>query len=145
MKRILSILLVLTYFVMIEGSYLQFKLSQLILQKQIKEELRIGANNKDLFLVIIPLHNDHNIHWVETNEEFTYKGELYDVVKIKIINNNKYIYCLNDRKEEQLIDHYYKSNTSKKSSEKKIIRNFNNKYFPEQSITFNNFSKPHVI
>ena len=41
--------------------------------------------------------------WEEKEQEFWYNNKLYDVVRIKIINNQKHYYCLADDDETELV------------------------------------------
>lgn len=78
-----------------------------IRQHEIKEE------NKQRFLAGLPLHAldvveadryQADIEWEEEGREFYLHGQLYDVAYTKTIDGKKYIYCLNDAREEKLLD-----------------------------------------
>lgn len=78
-----------------------------IRQHEIKEE------NKQRFLAGLPLHAldvveadryQADIEWEEEGREFYLHGQLYDVAYTKMIDGKKYIYCLNDAREEKLLD-----------------------------------------
>ena len=43
-----------------------------------------------------------NMNWIKQKKEFRINGEMYDVLKTKIINNKVLIYCYADKKEQQL-------------------------------------------
>lgn len=45
---------------------------------------------------------DPSFEWEETNKEFRYLGEMYDVVAIHYEKNTATIYCINDHKEKAL-------------------------------------------
>jgi hypothetical protein len=60
-----------------------------------------------------------------------YKGEMYDVVKIKNKGHKNYYYCICDIKEKQLIAHYQKTQ-KKNNTEEKIKRVKNVKLFFQQ-------------
>ena len=47
--------------------------------------------------------NKNNIEWEEEGKEFYLHGEMYDVARVKKINGKTLIYCLNDKKEEQVL------------------------------------------
>ena len=47
--------------------------------------------------------NKNNIEWEEEGKEFYLHGEMYDVARVKKINCKTLIYCLNDKKEEQVL------------------------------------------
>ena len=43
------------------------------------------------------------IQWEEEGKEFYLHGELFDVAKIKKVAGKTFIYCINDKKEEKLL------------------------------------------
>ena len=49
------------------------------------------------------------IVWEEENKEFSIEGALYDVARIKKIDGKTFLYCINDKKEEQLLDNLIKA------------------------------------
>ncbi len=44
------------------------------------------------------------IVWEEENKEFSIDGVLYDVARIKKTDGKTFLYCINDKKEKQLLD-----------------------------------------
>ena len=44
------------------------------------------------------------IVWEDDNKEFSIDGVLYDVARIKKIGEKTFLYCINDKKEKQLLD-----------------------------------------
>ena len=105
------------------------------IKRDIKQEISAGTNKDDLTLFILPENNNHTFKWIENGKEFRYQGDMFDVVKIRIKDHKKYIYCLNDIKEKQLITKYLKTQKSKKKSEKIHRRNdLITKYVPSSVI-----------
>jgi hypothetical protein len=79
----------------------------LIQQHMIKEEMeqKVLASTPESALEIIDAtYHQKDINWEEEDEEFSMNGQMYDVAKVKIVNGKKLLYCLNDKREEQLID-----------------------------------------
>ena len=67
---------------------------------------RILRNIPDSFLEAVPLTgNENNIDWEDEGREFSFKGEMYDVVRTKTINGQIIFYCSNDKKEDMLLEH----------------------------------------
>lgn len=64
-----------------------------------------NQNDDELTLIKIPIKNQKSLDFkfIENNE-FVYKGEYYDVVKKKEVNDSVYYYCFNDSKETSLWD-----------------------------------------
>ncbi len=48
------------------------------------------------------------IEWEENGKEFSLDGKMYDVVKMMVQSGRTYYYCINDEKEEQLLNTYSK-------------------------------------
>jgi hypothetical protein len=58
-------------------------------------------------LEIIDVNTHKNdIEWEEEGKEFYLHGQMYDVAYIKIINGKTLIYCLNDKKEDDLLKRF---------------------------------------
>ena len=85
------------------GYYIGGKAIQLLLKEQARE--RVLMNAPDSSLLAIELEgNDNYIVWEEQDREFTYKGHLYDVVRIKKINNRAVYFCIDDSHEDALVN-----------------------------------------
>lgn len=63
---------------------------------------RKHVGDEDLLTLVFPLENgklvDGSIH-LSTGNEFKYKGTMYDIVSKKIIGNQLFVQCVNDRNE----------------------------------------------
>jgi hypothetical protein len=129
MKKLISIGIVFIFLYNIGGYYLWFSILQNNIQNKIDEEIESGCKSEDLTLIIIPDEKDQGICWIKPNKEFRYKGEMYDVVKIKNLPGKKYYYCLNDRREKQLIAGFNKTHNTKKESEKRLKQNFSFSFY----------------
>ena len=56
------------------------------------------------------------IIWEEENKEFSIEGVLYDVARIKKTEGKTFLYCINDKKEKQLLDGLAKAVNANNSS-----------------------------
>jgi hypothetical protein len=54
--------------------------------------------------VFIDPSSDKNVVWEEDDEEFYYKGSLYDVVKKEAKDGKNFYYCYNDKNEALVFD-----------------------------------------
>ncbi len=103
MKKVLSYILLFVFIFIINGYSVWLK----HLQHQIKHEAELkikkGIKEKDIDVLTFSLSEYYNIKWTKKYKEFTLNGKMYDVVKIKTKGSKKYIYCINDIKEKQLI------------------------------------------
>ncbi len=140
MKRFISVILLFVFLYNISGYYIWFKLEQF----NIKSEIRSGSEVKKMTLFTVPLNFKSGIVWIEDNKEFIYHGEMFDVVKMKINNNVKYYYCINDKKEKQLIVDFIKKDKSQKKSENILQKVINNKY-QIQPFTLIVYNHPTII
>ena len=82
--------------------------------------------------------NRQAIYWEEEGEEFFFNGEIYDLVKTKNVAGKLYLYCINDEKENELIDQYNGSVKNNSSTEKNIKSTFDNSFPPYLIISFAN-------
>lgn len=73
------------------------------LQEAMKHEL-LSKIPLEKLAVIDAGKNAAEIVWEEKDREFYLDGLLYDVVAIKKVDGRTLIYCLNDTKEEQLLE-----------------------------------------
>lgn len=124
MQKFTSALLLSLMLLSTGGYYLVFRLCQLHIQEENEERILQTTDLGKLTLFITPGETDHEICWTRHNKEFSYRGEMYDVVKIRFQGQKKYYYCLNDSKEKQLIDNYNRAHKTQKEPEKKLKQNF---------------------
>lgn len=59
--------------------------------------------------------------WEEANEEFTYRGELYDIITLQYSTDSVQIWALKDIRENKLIDRYVEINKSKHNKSSTIL------------------------
>ena len=59
--------------------------------------------------IIIAEDYGSQIEWEKRNKEFSLKGVMYDVARIKKSEGKTYLYCINDKKEKQLLDDLVKA------------------------------------
>lgn len=104
----------------IGGYYMWFGVMQYRIRKEIKQEIRKGLNDNDLILFEISDNSKTDLNWIEAGKEFSFNAEMYDVVKEKKLKNKTLYYCINDRKEEQLIANYKETHNTKKETDKKL-------------------------
>ena len=84
----------------------------MVQQQVIKEEMEahlLATISENELQVIDADLNKNDIKWEEEGKEFSLNGQLYDVAKIVAKDGKNLIYCLNDIKEEQLLEKYSKN------------------------------------
>jgi hypothetical protein len=135
MKNCISIILALMLLINIEGNYLSYCILRFKIQNETWNKISKGINEKDLCVVIVPDNDKSGIIWLEKDKEFLYNWEMYDVVKLKTDKHHKIYYCINDRKEKQLINDYQKNHNSQKDSGK-LLKNITHfEFVPQQAFS----------
>jgi hypothetical protein len=103
MKKSLSILVLGIFLFNTMGYYFVFKVNQSIIQAEIRGMIRSGVHHTSYTLVKVD-HPEANPKFkMLDHNEFTYCGQLYDIVCQTVKGNTTWFYCLNDRQEEKLI------------------------------------------
>lgn len=69
---------------------------------QVKEQILIGVPQQ----VCTVIENTGRIRWEEEGEEFSLNGDMYDVVATKTTGGKTWLYCLNDRNENELLRNF---------------------------------------
>lgn len=108
MKKVIPILL--TFLILLNSiGYILIYLDRLASNKlEIRTILKSDRYSSHLLkLKFTRLEYYRNLNWKEENE-FEYKGEMYDVARIDINGNSVFIYCIRDEMEEQLIANFEK-------------------------------------
>ena len=100
-----------------------YYLHALAMREEAKTEFKekMKASLMDTALDIFECNVIKNkVSWEDEGKEFWLNGQLYDVVMQKIINGKKLIYCLQDKKEEQVIEQQLKLTNNANSSGKNL-------------------------
>lgn len=87
-------------------------------KREMKQQLRRRLSETDLELISY-LEHEKEIEWEEEGKEFRLNGEMYDVVRTGTVNGKPVYYCINDKKENELIQKYLNLFKQKNSSNKK--------------------------
>jgi len=108
LKRAIAIFLLSIFIFSLEGSYIILKIQQYQIKKEIIHQIKQGVSENDLTSIIITPETEPQLNWKD-NEEFSYKGTMYDIVHVEILDNNTKIYhCISDTQETKLIALYNK-------------------------------------
>jgi len=112
------------------GYLIVFKSFQYGIKKEIKTRIKNKLDDKDLVLIKCPSHPDKEqrklFHWNEENE-FSYQGNMYDVVRQYSIHDTIYYYCIIDTKEKDLfgnLDVQVDQNMASNSMANNLVRLF---------------------
>jgi hypothetical protein len=115
---------------------------QYCLKESAKVFIHKNVNKKEL-IAISYSQNKKEILW-EDDAEFTLRENLYDVVYREKINGDVFLYCLDDKKETQLVSNYLKTTKENSTDKKNNKNNFQQTIYFCETITENNFVKAFV-
>ena len=102
-KKALAAILLTIIFISQVGYYFIYTIHQHIVKEEMEKELLAHIPDSSLELIIAEDFGD-KIKWEEKNKEFFLNEELYDVARIEIKDGKTHLYCINDKKEKQLLD-----------------------------------------
>jgi hypothetical protein len=119
MKPLIVILLLFVFAYLQMGFYLHTLKLRAEARSEFKEKIKTSLISPDVDVFEWNAIK-HNIRWEEEGEEFWLKGQLYDVLTQKTIDGKKYLYCLNDAKEEQVVEQQLKVISNSNSSDKNL-------------------------
>lgn len=74
-----------------------------------KTFLQKQPQHKDVVQLFLSKEESKQLYWEDENE-FRYKGEMYDVIEKKTEGNKVLIRCVSDKKETTLLNEYQKNN-----------------------------------
>lgn len=122
------------------GQLVQFKVRQYHVKQGIKQRIKEGLPEEELDLVKIPLEWEKSwskdFKWIE-GHEFRYKGEMYDVVRQEVHNNETWYYCIKDEKENELfaeLEDLLEREMADEESDKSTTSSFNLVFLPPKKI-----------
>jgi hypothetical protein len=123
LKKLLAASFLTLLFTSQLGYYFIYSFQQHLIKERMEKELLSRIPESSLELIIAENYGN-KIVWEEKNKEFSIDGVLYDVAKIKKTGGKTYLYCINDKKEKELLDNLVKavrsssenSNSNKHSS-----------------------------
>jgi len=102
-KKILAVAFLSILFTSQVGYYFIYAIHQHIIKEQIERQLLATIPESSLEIINAEQFAD-KIEWEEKGKEFSLDGILYDVVRIKKTDGKTLLYCINDKKEKQLLN-----------------------------------------
>lgn len=97
------IILIAVFAFNLAGYRIVLNIHQKQVRKEIKQRIREGISEDDLVSITVTPQNRDQLQW-KKKDEFYYKGELYDIVRVEIIDESTVVYhSLADSREHQLI------------------------------------------
>jgi hypothetical protein len=116
-KKAFAAILLFILFMSQVGYYFVYTIHQHILKEDIEKELLSHLPDSSLELIIAEDVSD-KLEWQERGKEFSLNGEMYDVARMEQKDGKNHLYCINDKKEKQLLDNLVKAVTKDHDSKK---------------------------
>ena len=84
----------------IAGFYPVYVILQLQARQEIKMRIKQGVPESEIHKIVFAVNE--KINWVRKGKEFSFKNQLYDVVRKEYLKDHVIYYCINDKQEEKL-------------------------------------------
>ena len=108
MKNTIVFFLLFVFTFNLGGSFVILKIQQHHIRREIVHQIKQGISEKELIHITVSSENENQLIWKD-KEEFSYKGTMYDIVHVEILNENTKVYhCISDSQETNLIAKYNK-------------------------------------
>ncbi|HPR58206.1 MAG TPA: hypothetical protein PK915_07530 [Bacteroidales bacterium] len=149
MKKLISIFFFLALIIPFAGTYTWFQLKKQLLKKEVKRKIIAGIEKEDLVLLKFTLDESNTILSWKHPGEFSYKGEMYDIVEKVTVHDSIFYYCWSDHEETMLNKklNALLAGASEKKQEhnKKFLRIYHfllTLYIPESSVDTDEYLTP---
>ena len=108
MKKLSAISILVAILFSQFGLFIYYTIDLQQIRNESQKELIAGL--PDRYFVTLNLEENQSlINWENEGVEFSLNGEMYDVAKIKNENGKTILYCMPDKKEEQLLNDFSKT------------------------------------
>jgi hypothetical protein len=147
MRTFIAAFLFIVFLFNVAGYFFAFKVVRNQVRKEVKREIEKGVPEQFLTRIVISKQDEELLSWHRVDHEFSYKNQLYDIVRMEKADDTTIYYCLRDSQEEALfadLEHHIDRHLSDKppannSSGKKIADNVIKLYYFEEN-SFPDFS-----
>jgi hypothetical protein len=113
------------------GFGLAVKIRQLMIQREMKAQFRKDVDESQLFAISLNDALAAGVHWKEKGREFEMNGRMFDVIRTKTSGHCLMLFCINDKKEQQLLAHFFSKQMQQKNQRKFGKINFQ-KFGPQE-------------
>jgi hypothetical protein len=103
------------------GFYVFFNQAQNMIRREIRGRIRDGLNESDLVNLEINDENRQEFHWIKPGKEFSFHGNLFDVVKTEKVDGKSILCCINDIKEKKLISDFARTHEASHKAIKFLV------------------------
>ena len=102
MKFIVSITLLSIFLLKIGGYYTYLNFERQEIREEMEQKMLNTIPKSSLTCIVANPENLTKIEWERADKEFSFEGNLYDIVSIEVVSGVTHYYCLNDQAETQL-------------------------------------------
>jgi len=156
MKKILSILFLVVFVYNLAGFFIVFKFEQYAVKSDIKSLLRKNIPDSKFEMIRISnaeiISGTSDFRYLDDNNEFFYKGRLYDIARSSNDGTTTVFYCINDKNEEQLftqLEEHIQRNSDQnipgKSQTANLLKGMIKDYILHKSAVLFSFTNSDVI
>ena len=105
MKTVIATLLLFFAITSQMGTFAVYLFQQQLIKEDMAKQIASHLPKNEL----IKIQDSKNLNWEEEGKEFYVGNQFYDIVKIEKINGVVWYYCINDKMQTNLYNHYAKS------------------------------------
>ncbi|MBM2840732.1 MAG: hypothetical protein HW412_1260 [Bacteroidetes bacterium] len=104
-KKGIALLFLTLYVYNLAGYYAVFKALQYQVRVEVKTRIKESVPQGKLFLIVVRKGEEDSLRWLEENE-FRYRGNMYDIVRQYSRNDTTFYSCVKDKQEELLFENF---------------------------------------
>ena len=101
MKNVVAIISLSAYLTHLLGYLVAFHVVQQEIRQEMKQLIMERVSDEECVIIALTNAEKQEVQWEKENE-FRYRGGLYDVIRTVTRNDTTYYSCINDIREEQL-------------------------------------------
>jgi hypothetical protein len=148
MKRLTSILLVLTFILYLGGVQIMYWVKMSVCKQETHFLIQNHEIDKSGTIAFSFTPSEYkSLSWSEENKEFTYKGQRYDIIGMQFFSDEIIIKCFSDNNETNLVDAFsgfikkmFASPQHTDDNNTDIASNISKEYLPAESLVSSFFS-----
>ena len=108
LRKLFLIFLLIVFFFNIGGYYVPFLVIRFAIREKMDEQIKENnsSQNELTKLIFNRTDNSNQLVWTKDGKEFSYKDEMYDVVKIKHEKDKIIYFCIKDKAENNLLESF---------------------------------------
>jgi hypothetical protein len=144
LKKPIAAALLVLLFTAQAGYYFIYSVHQHFIKEEIEQQLLARIPESSLEIIVAD-QVENKIVWKEKGKEFSLDGVMYDIARVKRSHGKTLLYCINDKKERQLLDdlaNAVRNNHNSKQERNNVKCPISDFYFVGAAQELNIVSKP---